>query len=72
MFTSIYLKSSNILYLGILQKPFIVISACKTQCTVPHHNSMYKCLPEDEPSVSKCVEDIKKIKNWSMNLEKVH
>jgi hypothetical protein len=38
---------------------------------VPHHNCIYNRLPEDEPSGSKQVEDIR-IKNQSINLEKVN
>jgi hypothetical protein len=38
--------------------------------TVPYHNCIYYCLPEDEPSGSKHVNDIK-IKNEN-NLENVH
>ena len=30
---------------------------------IPYHNYIYNRLPEDEPSVSKHVEDIEKIKN---------
>jgi len=37
----------------------------------PYHNCIYNRLPEDEPSGSKQVEDIK-IKNYNINLEKVH
>jgi hypothetical protein len=33
--------------------------ARKTYCTIPYHTSMYNRLPEDEPSGSKHVEDIK-------------
>ena len=35
---------------------------------VPYHNCIYNRLPEDEPSGSKHVEDIKKIKNLNINL----
>jgi len=52
------LKSANILYLDILYKPFIVISACK----ILYHTCIYNRLPKDEPSGSKHVEDIIKIK----------
>jgi len=38
---------------------------------VAYHNCIYNRLPEDEPSVSKYVEDIK-IKNYNINLEKVN
>jgi hypothetical protein len=38
----------------------MVISECKN---IPYHNCMYNCLPEDETSVPKHVEDIRKIKN---------
>jgi hypothetical protein len=51
------LQSSNILYLDMLQKTFI-ISACK----ILYHNCIYYRLPKDEPSGSKHVEDIIKIK----------
>jgi len=37
---------------------------CLYQCmyNVPYHNCIYSRLPEDEPSDSKYVEDIKKLK----------
>jgi len=59
MFVSIYLKSSNTVYLDILQKHFIVISTCKN---VLYHNCIYNRLPEDELSAPKHVEDIRKLK----------
>jgi hypothetical protein len=34
-----------------------------------HHNNTYNRLPEDEPSSSKYVEDIR---NWNISLKKVH
>ena len=33
---------------------------------------VYNRLPEDEPSGSKHIEDVKKIKNLNINFEKVH
>jgi len=58
----------SIFYILKLQlKPFIVISACITYYTLPVH--MYNRLPENEPSDSKPVEDIK-ISN--IHLGKVH
>jgi len=55
-------KKFSILYLDILQKHFIVTSAGRTYQNIPYHNCIHNCLPEDEPSGSKQVEDIK-IKN---------
>jgi len=37
----------------------------------PYHNCIYNCLPDDKPSVSEHVEDIK-IKKWNIHLETVH
>jgi len=47
MFVSIYLKSTNILYSDILQKPFIVISACRTYCTIPVSTAIFLKMNED-------------------------
>jgi hypothetical protein len=58
------IKSSNILDLNILQKPCFVIAACKY---ILHHTSTYSCIPEDEPSGSKHVEDIVNIKRVVYN-----
>jgi hypothetical protein len=39
--------------------------------TIPYHNCIYNRLPEEEPSVSKHVEDTK-IKNWNINSENIY
>jgi hypothetical protein len=59
MLVPIYLKSSNIVYLDILTKHFIVISTCKN---ILYCNCIYSRLPEDEPSAPKHVEDIRSLK----------
>jgi len=41
------------------------------ECQVPYLNLIYNRLPEDEPSGSKHLEDIR-IKNYNINLENVH
>jgi len=39
---------------------------------LPNYICIYNRLPEDEPSGSKHVDDIEKIKNENINLENVH